>query len=352
MRGKSLVVIAALSAALAVGAAAAPVKIAVIMPSATTDAAFSQSMWSALLAVQKELGGESAIVLKYTENMWNVPDAAAAIRDYASSGFDIVIAHGSQYGSSVQEIAKDFPKVTFAWGTDVDTYGLPNVYAYTAAAEQGGFVNGVLAAKLTASKKVGVTGPIEVGDAKTYIDGFVQGLQSVDKTIAVSKTWTGSFSDVALMTAAAKTHIASGADILTGSSQSVVGSIGAAKDAGQGALVRHPGRSGLPRPGPRRREPGLRLDRHAQGHPRQAQGRRPRRRRLHPHPRERRPQGRLQPRVQARRGRQEGGPTSRIAGHQEGHDQGEPLRNGRGSAYESTQWFRAEHAWPRSRPAG
>jgi basic membrane protein A len=233
MRGKSLVVIAALSAALAVGAAAAPVKIAVIMPSATTDAAFSQSMYGALLAVQKELGGESAIVLKYTENMWNVPDAAAAIRDYASSGFDIVIAHGSQYGSSVQEIAKDFPKVTFAWGTDVDTYGLPNVYAYTAAAEQGGFVNGVIAAKLTASKKVGVTGPIEVGDAKTYIDGFVQGLQSVDKTIAVSKTWTGSFSDVALMTAAAKTHIASGADILTGSSQSVVGSIGAAKDAGK-----------------------------------------------------------------------------------------------------------------------
>ena len=125
--------------------------------------------------MQKELGGESAIVLKYTENMWNVPDAAAAIRDYASSGFDIVIAHGSQYGSSVQEIAKDFPKVTFAWGTDVNTYGLPNVYAYTAAAEQGGFVNGVLAAKLTKSKKVGVTGPIEVGDAKTYIDGFVQG---------------------------------------------------------------------------------------------------------------------------------------------------------------------------------
>jgi basic membrane protein A len=178
------------------------------------------------------MGGDSAIELKYTENMWNVPDAAAAIRDYASSGFDIVIAHGSQYGSSVQEIAKDFPAVTFAWGTDVNTYGLPNVYAYTAAAEQGGYVNGVLAAKLTKSKKIGVTGPVEVGDAKTYIDGFVQGVRSVNKSIVLSKTWTGSFSDVALMTAAAKTHIASGADALTGSSQSVVGSIGAAKDKG------------------------------------------------------------------------------------------------------------------------
>jgi basic membrane protein A len=222
----------ALASVLAAGAFAAPVKIAVIMPSATTDMAFSQSMWQALLAVQKAAGGESAILIKYTDNMFNVPDAAAAIRDYASQGFDIVIAHGSQYGSSVQEIAKDFPKVTFAWGTDVNTYGLPNVYAYTAAAEEGGYVNGVLAAKLTKSKKIGVTGPIEVGDAKTYIDGFVQGVLSVDKTIVVSKTWTGSFSDVALMTAAAQTHIANGADALTGSSQSVVGSVGAAKDKG------------------------------------------------------------------------------------------------------------------------
>lgn len=207
-------------------------RIAVVMPSATNDVAFSQSMYSALLAVQSQMGGTSALEIKYSDNMFNVPDAAAAIRNYASQGFDIVIAHGSQYGSSVQQIAKDFPKVTFAWGTDVNTFGDPNVYAYTAAAEEGGYVNGVLAAKLTKSKKIGVTGPIEVGDAKTYIDGFVQGVQSVDPTITITKTWTGSFSDVSLMAAAAKTHIANGADILTGSSQSVVGSIGAAKDAG------------------------------------------------------------------------------------------------------------------------
>ncbi len=230
---KRLVVAALLIVLMAAGAFAAPFRIAVVMPSAITDMAFSQSMWSALVTIQKQMGGESALQLKYSENMYNVPDAAAAVRDYASQGFDVVIAHGSQYGSSVQEIAKDFPDVTFAWGTDVNTFGLPNVYAYTAAAEQGGYINGVIAAKLTKSRKVGVTGPVEVGDAKTYVDGFLQGLQATNPAITVSKTWTGSFSDVALMAAAAKTHIANGADILTGSSQSVVGSIGAAKDNGK-----------------------------------------------------------------------------------------------------------------------
>jgi basic membrane protein A len=233
MKGIRFLIAGLLMTALAAGAFAAPFRIAVVMPSASTDMAFSQSMWSALVAVQKEMGGESALVLKYSENMYKVPDAAAAVRDYASQGFDVVIAHGSQYGSSVQEIAKDFPDVTFAWGTDVNTFGLPNVYAYTAAAEQGGYVNGVLAARLSKSRKIGVTGPVEVGDAKTYIDGFLQGVQSVDSSITISKTWTQSFSDVALMAAAAKTHIANGADVLTGSSQSVVGSIGAAKDNGK-----------------------------------------------------------------------------------------------------------------------
>jgi len=237
---KKMIVVLVLVAMLVMGCAkpaptAAPVetfRIAVVMPSAITDLAFSQSMYDALIAMQKEMGGESALEIKYSENMFKVPDAATAIRDYASQGFDVVIAHGSQYGSSVQEIAPDFPEITFAWGTDVNTFGMANVYAYTAAAEEGGYVNGVLAALLTKTKTIGVTGPVEVGDAKTYIDGFVQGVASVEPDMTVSMTWTGSFSDVALMTEAAKTHIAAGADILTGSSQSVVGSIGAAKENG------------------------------------------------------------------------------------------------------------------------
>ena len=238
MNTRSLSIIALaiglLAAALGGPAAAAePFRIAIVMPSARADMAFSQSMYDALKAVQKEMGGESALKIAYSEDMFKVPDAAGAIRDYASQGFNVVIAHGSQYGSSVQEIAKDFPKTTFAWGTHVDTFGLPNVHAYTAAAEQGGYVNGVLAAKLTKTKVIGVTGPVEIGDAKTYISGFTQGVASADPSIRVARTWTGSFSDVALMAEAAKTQIAAGADVLTGSSQSVVGSIGAAKGKGK-----------------------------------------------------------------------------------------------------------------------
>ena len=209
---------------------AEPFRVAVVMPSATTDLAFGQSMYDALVRVQEEMGAEN-FEFVYSEGMFVVDDAAAAIRDYATQGFDLIIAHGSQYGSSLQEIAPDFPETSFAWGTTVDTFGLPNVFAYEALSQEGGYVNGVLAASLSASKVIGIVGPIETGDAKLYIDGFKAGVVATDPAIQVNVNYIGSFSDVALASEAATTHISAGADVLTGSAQMVVGAIGKAEEA-------------------------------------------------------------------------------------------------------------------------
>jgi len=104
-----------------VGALAAPFRVAVVMPSSIQDVAFSQSMYGALVAIQQDMG-EDNFQFVYSDNMFVVSDAAAAIRDYASQGYDLIIAHGSQYGSSLVEIAPDFPHSSFAWGTTVDTF--------------------------------------------------------------------------------------------------------------------------------------------------------------------------------------------------------------------------------------
>ncbi|MGD8626200.1 MAG: BMP family protein [Anaerolineae bacterium] len=210
-------------------------RVAVIMPSTINDLAFSQSMYDALLKIQADMGGPDKMELVYSENMFVVDDAAAAIRDYASQGYDLIIAHGSQYGSSLKEIAPDFPTTAFAHGTTVDTFvdeGINNVFAYEAASDEGGYVNGVMAGKLTKSNIIGVVGPIETGDAKLYIDGFVAGVKASNPGAQVNVNYIGSFSDVALASEAASTHISAGADTLTGSAQMVVGAIGKAKENG------------------------------------------------------------------------------------------------------------------------
>jgi len=229
-----IIMISILVLSLGFGANAKAFRVAVIMPSSISDLAFSQSMYDALLTIQEEMGKEN-FEFVYSESMFVVADAAAAIRDYASEGYDLVIAHGSQYGSSLVEIAPDFPNTSFSWGTSVNTFsdqGITNIFAYEARSEEGGYVSGVLAAKLSQTGIIGVIGPIETGDAKLYVDGFKVGVLATKPDAQVNVNWTGSFSDVALASEAAQTHINVGADILTGTAQMVVGAIGVARQRG------------------------------------------------------------------------------------------------------------------------
>jgi basic membrane protein A len=200
-------------------------KVALVAPSAVNDLAFTQSMVAALDSLKTSYN----LKISISDNEFVVSDAANLIRQYAAEGYNLVIAHGSQYGSTLQALAPKFPKVSFAWGTAGSTFNEPNIYAYQANSNEGGYVQGYMAGMLSKSHVVGIIGPIDVGDAQLYCDGFKAGVLAQDHKATVHESFTGSFSDVTLMASAAKAYVADGADVLTGSSQSVVGAIGIAK---------------------------------------------------------------------------------------------------------------------------
>ena len=211
-------------------------RIAVVMPSTINDLAFSQSIYDALVAIEEEY--EEVTEIAYSENLFIVEDAATALRDYADDGYGLVIAHGSQYGSSLVEIAPDYPDTAFAWGTTVDIFaeeGITNVYAYEARSEEGAFVMGAMAAMLTDSDVIGIIGPIETGDAKLYVDGFQAGALWQNPELGEDNllvNYIQSFSDVALAAATAESMLDLDADILTGTAQMVPGAVNKAKEAG------------------------------------------------------------------------------------------------------------------------
>lgn len=208
-------------------APATDLTVALVAPSASQDLAFTQSMVDSLgaLGISADAGN-----LQVTDGTFVVEEAAAAIRGYAEDGVDVVIAHGTQYGGSLTEIAPDFPETAFLWGTSSDTQGLDNVFAYTPAADQGGYVLGTIAAGMTESGTIGMVGPVEAGDAALYVDGFTVGAEAEEA--AVSTTYTGSFGDVQLATEAAQAFVDTGADVLTGTAQHVVGAINVATAEG------------------------------------------------------------------------------------------------------------------------
>ena len=204
-----------------------PLRAAVVTPSAENDLAFSQSIVDALHRME-DAGLLSEVAV--SPGLFIVEDAGLALRDYAEDGFDLVIAHGSQYGGLLEAIAPDFPDTAFAWGTSVETFGQPNISAYTTSSDQGAYAMGLAAAVIAGGSPVGIIGPIEVGDAKLYVDGFRAGVEAGGGT--ANSVYTENFGDVQLAAEAAQSFIGNGYAVLTGTAQMTVGAIGVARENG------------------------------------------------------------------------------------------------------------------------
>ncbi len=198
------------------------VKIALIVESTVDDKGWCQSMHDAITAVQKKYG-PSLIEYNYSEKMKPV-DAGSAARQYVAKGFDIIIGHGAQYNNVILEMAEEFPRTTFAFGTSGEI-GPKNVFTYMPQSEETGYVNGVIAGLVTKTNIIGIVGPVDGGDAARYNRGFILGVRSVNPKAQVQVAYTGSFGDFVKAAELAHTQIKAGADVLTGSAQQALGAL-------------------------------------------------------------------------------------------------------------------------------
>jgi basic membrane lipoprotein Med (substrate-binding protein (PBP1-ABC) superfamily) len=213
-----------------VAASAEPLKVALVLPSSNGDFGISQGVISGMDLVKAERGGDAGVEIAVSENMYIVDDASAAIRDFASRGYDVVIAASSAYGSSIEEIAPDFPNTSFVWGTNPETFGLDNVYAFSVRASQGGYVGGVMAGML--SDNIGFVGPIDVGSIAGSADGFAAGIAASNPGASVFETFTNSFSDAALASEAARAMLTSDVGVLASQTEMGTGVATVSEDEG------------------------------------------------------------------------------------------------------------------------
>ncbi len=75
-------------------------------PSATNDLAFTQSMYNAL----EVLKGTENLTISVSANEYVVSQAADIIEEYAHEGYNLIIAHGSQYGSIIEAAGPQVPE--------------------------------------------------------------------------------------------------------------------------------------------------------------------------------------------------------------------------------------------------
>lgn len=201
-------------------------KVALCVTGAVNDMGWNQSAYEGLLLVEKELGCEVA----YTENLATA-DMVATFTDYATSGYDVVIGHGFQFGDPALEVGEQYPDTKFI--CIESQAAADNVASYVMKCEEGGYLMGMLAASMSKSNKLGFIGPMQGASLVKIMNGYEDGAKSINPDIKVQTAWTGSFTDTALAKESATAMIESGVDMIGHcANECGTGAIDAAKKAG------------------------------------------------------------------------------------------------------------------------
>lgn len=181
------------------------------------DQSFNDAAYAGLARAEKELGvtGTEA----EPSDGESDADKVQRLTELARSGNNPVIGVGFAYAPAIKKVAPKFPKTTFGIIDDASVTG-PNIANIVFNEEQGSYLAGVAAAKVTKSKTVGFIGGVETPLIKKFQAGYEQGVKDTDPSVKVLSQYLtqppnfDGFSKPDLGKAAAQGQLDKGADVV------------------------------------------------------------------------------------------------------------------------------------------
>jgi basic membrane protein A len=162
-----------------------------------------------------------------------------ALRRMAEKGASPIIGIGFGQASSIEKIAKEFPKLKFAIIDMV--VNQPNVQSVVFKEQEGSFLVGVMAAIASKSGKVGFVGGMDIPLIRKFQCGYEQGAKYANPKAEIFSNMTGTtgaaWNDPARGGELAKAQFAKGADVVFAAAGGTgMGVYQAAKDSGKLAI--------------------------------------------------------------------------------------------------------------------
>jgi basic membrane protein A and related proteins len=162
-----------------------------------------------------------------------------AIRRMAERGASPIIGIGFAQGSSIEKVAKEFPKLKFAIIDFVVKE--PNVQSVVFNEHEGSFLVGMMAAQASKTGKVGFVGGMDIPLIRKFQCGYEQGAKYANPKIATFANMTGTtgaaWNDPGRGGELTKAQFAKGADVVFAAAGGTgTGVYQAAKDAGKLAI--------------------------------------------------------------------------------------------------------------------
>lgn len=210
---KSTISAAFIGMLLAGTAYAADVKsIAILTPEEGTDYGWNQQGVDAAKAA-----GEATGVKVTVAQGLGYGDVRPTMRELASDGASLLIAHASGYNTAAPEIGAEM-KVPVAIVDTPNALKQGMVADYTLSGHTGAYLAGRLAAKMTRSKTVGIVVSGEPPSWNSQSAAFAQGVKAENPDVKVRYAVIGpaAYSDAAGGKRVTESVIAAGADIIFG----------------------------------------------------------------------------------------------------------------------------------------
>ncbi|WP_240138704.1 BMP family lipoprotein [Streptomyces sp. MUM 178J] len=146
------------------------------------DQSFNDAAYAGLSKAEKELD------VKGTEAEPSDGEADAdkvqRLTSLARAGNNPVIGVGFAYAPAIEKVAPKFPDTTFGLIDDSSVQG-DNIANLVFNEEEGSYLAGVAAAKVSKSKTVGFIGGVETPLIKKFQAGFEQGVKDTDSSVKV-----------------------------------------------------------------------------------------------------------------------------------------------------------------------
>lgn len=188
-------------------------KIALLLPN-TGDQSYFDVTARGVELINAELGDK--VQATVIEMGLDAAGWETANRQAVADGYDIIISGNWQYEEAMLKVAKENPDVkylNFDYSSP-ELNSLPNVYAVTYAANEIGYLMGVVAAVKSDSGIIGAVGGAELSGIKQFIAGYIEGALAVNPDIKVITGFVGDFVDAAKAKEMALNMNKEGADVV------------------------------------------------------------------------------------------------------------------------------------------
>lgn len=184
-------------------------KVACVLSTNLGDKSFNDSAKEGMDALE-EAGFEVSIVEcnnnadLFEQNLRSAADTA-----------DMVIGVGSEL-NMIGTVANDYPDIKFVWcdNTLEDLASYPNLTCVSYKQNEGSYLVGYIAGKMTETNVVGFIGGMDIPVINDFYAGFEQGAQDANADVKVVKNYTGDWSDTNLGAECGQALAAQGADII------------------------------------------------------------------------------------------------------------------------------------------